>query len=293
MDRDFVDAALRAARRAALRRRGRDRDGRPAGAHGDRRIAGDPRRGAATPRSSGAVIFRPSVPRCGAERALRRLRGPRPGRRHHSRVCSSTVDRARADLGDDRRTVLEACEARSFTTPIGRSRGALRRAGCPTSWLGDPAPYLGAPTSGGARCGYQAALGCRFRCTFCGVAAMFRGATALPPAERLEQDLLFLRDRSAWTPMQFYDHNFFDREDDMVPLLEVLARLRLPWWCFARSDALVNLSDRAWSLVRQKPVAHGVHRCGVAQRQPAARHAQGHAIATRRSRSSKSAGATA
>ena len=44
--------------------------------------------------------------------------------------------------------------------------------------------------------------------------------------------------------IQFYDHNFFDREVDMVPLLEVLARFEMPWWCFARSDALVNLSER-------------------------------------------------
>ena len=29
----------------------------------------------------------------------------------------------------------------------------------------------------------------------------------------------------------------------MVPLLEVLARFQLPWWCFARADALLNLSE--------------------------------------------------
>ena len=37
----------------------------------------------------------------------------------------------------------------------------------------------------------------------------------------------------------------------MVPLLEVLAKFQLPWWCFARSDALLNLSERSWSLVRK------------------------------------------
>jgi len=37
----------------------------------------------------------------------------------------------------------------------------------------------------------------------------------------------------------------------MVPLLEVMAKFQLPWWCFARSDALVNLSERSWALVRK------------------------------------------
>ena len=36
-----------------------------------------------------------------------------------------------------------------------------------------------------------------------------------------------------------------------MPLLEVLARVQLPWWCFARSDALLNLSDSSWALVRK------------------------------------------
>jgi len=117
--------------------------------------------------------------------------------------------------------------------------------------LEDPGRYLGRTYLGRRTAGYQAALGCRFRCTFCGVANAFRGRTALAPAERVARDLAWLRDRHGLDSVQFYDHNFFDREADMVPLLESLARLRLPWWCFARADALVNLSASAWSLVRR------------------------------------------
>ncbi len=121
----------------------------------------------------------------------------------------------------------------------------------PYERLEDPGQYLGRTCLGRRTVGYQAALGCRFRCTFCGVAAMFSGKTALPPVPRLEQDLVFFRDRFGMDSIQFYDHNFFDREVEMVPLLEVLANLGLPWWCFARSDALVGMSARAWQLVRK------------------------------------------
>jgi radical SAM superfamily enzyme YgiQ (UPF0313 family) len=79
---------------------------------------------------------------------------------------------------------------------------------------------------------------------------MFRGATSLPPALRLEHELRWLKDLGA-DSIQYFDHNFFDRERDMVPLLEVLAEAQLPWWCYARADALLGLSDSSWALVRK------------------------------------------
>ena len=121
----------------------------------------------------------------------------------------------------------------------------------PYETLHNPRQYLTSTYLGTRTAGYQAALGCRFRCTFCGVATMFRGKMALPSAARLEQDLGFLRQRLGVNAIQFYDHNFFDREVDMVPLLEVMAKLEMPWWCFARSDALTNLSERSWQLVKK------------------------------------------
>jgi radical SAM superfamily enzyme YgiQ (UPF0313 family) len=121
----------------------------------------------------------------------------------------------------------------------------------PYEKLQNPGQYFTRTYLGSRTAGYQAALGCRFRCTFCGVATMFRGKMALPTSARLEQDLGYLKDRLGMNAIQFYDHNFFDREVDMVPLLEVLAKFQLPWWCFARSDALVGLSEASWALVKK------------------------------------------
>ena len=121
----------------------------------------------------------------------------------------------------------------------------------PYERLDNPVQYLSRTYLGQRTAGYQAALGCRYRCTFCGVAAMFRGKMALPPADRLHEDLTFLTTRFGVDAIQFYDHNFFDREVDMMPLFEVLAKFQLPWWCFARSDALLNLSEHSWELLRK------------------------------------------
>jgi anaerobic magnesium-protoporphyrin IX monomethyl ester cyclase len=121
----------------------------------------------------------------------------------------------------------------------------------PYERVGDPRPYLSPTYLGRRTSGYQAAIGCRFRCTFCGVAAMFRGKTAMPAAERLEQHLRYLMKEFGVDSLIFYDHNFFDREEDTIPVLEVLARVQLPWWCFARADALLKLSSRAWELIHR------------------------------------------
>jgi len=121
----------------------------------------------------------------------------------------------------------------------------------PYELLDDPTQYLPPTYLGRRTAGYQAALGCRYRCTFCGVAGMFRGKTALPTPARLEEDLGFLTGRLGVDGIQFYDHNFFDREVDMQPLLEILARHELSWWCFARSDAMLNLSERSWAMLKK------------------------------------------
>ena len=183
---------------------------------------------------------------------------------------SSYVDYAVRSQGEDTLTeLLDAHAARQADALSGIRGLSWRRDGqvvhnkerpfsaaslnrmLPYGTLDNPRQYLTNTYLGERTAGYQAALGCRFRCTFCGVASMYRGKMALPSVARLEQDLTFLRERLGVNGIQFYDHNFFDREVDMVPLLEVMAKFEMPWWCFARSDALANLSERSWALVRK------------------------------------------
>jgi radical SAM superfamily enzyme YgiQ (UPF0313 family) len=121
----------------------------------------------------------------------------------------------------------------------------------PYDKLGDPRRYLVKTFMGSRTSAHQVSVGCRFRCTFCGVAGMFNGATAVPPAQRLDHELAYLKNVIGADSIQYYDHNFFDREPDMIPLLEVMAKHRLPWWCYARADALINLSASSWKLVRE------------------------------------------
>jgi len=121
----------------------------------------------------------------------------------------------------------------------------------PIDRLGDVSPYL-ARTFLGRRTGvHQAALGCRYRCSFCGVVSMFGGKTLLSGPARMLAAVEELRDRHGADAIQFYDNNFFDSEESSVPILEALSRAGLPYWCYARPDTLAGFSSRTWELARR------------------------------------------
>ncbi len=111
--------------------------------------------------------------------------------------------------------------------------------------------YLRPSFMGSRTAVHQAAIGCRYRCTFCGVVSMFNGLTRLDTPGRLTAALTTLRDRWGATAAQFYDNNFFDREETSVPVLEALARLAMPWWCYARADTLAEFMSPTWELIRR------------------------------------------
>ena len=121
----------------------------------------------------------------------------------------------------------------------------------PYERAGDPRRYLRPSFMGRRTAVHQAAIGCRYRCTFCGVVSMFNGLTRLEAPERITRALSALRDRFGADSAQFYDNNFFDREETSVPVLEALARLQLPWWCYARADTLAELSASTWKLIEK------------------------------------------
>jgi anaerobic magnesium-protoporphyrin IX monomethyl ester cyclase len=121
----------------------------------------------------------------------------------------------------------------------------------PYEGLGDVVSFLRPSFMGDRTAVHQAALGCRFRCEFCGVVSMWNGKTVLDAPERLLAAGTMLRDRWGANAFQFYDHNFFDREESSVPILDVLAEVGLPWWCYARADTLARFSAATWEKIRR------------------------------------------
>jgi radical SAM superfamily enzyme YgiQ (UPF0313 family) len=98
---------------------------------------------------------------------------------------------------------------------------------------------------------HHASIGCPFNCSFCGVHAAYGRDEKMESPQRTYAILKHLVDEYGADSVQFYDMNFFLREDHAVELLELLVPLKLRWWCEARVDIMSRYSDTTMALIRR------------------------------------------
>src|SRR5580692_8676839 len=96
---------------------------------------------------------------------------------------------------------------------------------------------------------HHASIGCPFNCSFCGVHAAYGRAERMESPERTVQILNYLAARYGADSVQFYDMNFFLREDHARELADRLAPLNLRWWCEARVDIMSRYSDETMAAI--------------------------------------------
>ena len=114
-----------------------------------------------------------------------------------------------------------------------------------------PALHARRASSGPAPPSIRRRCGCRYRCSFCGVVSMWNGRTLLDAPSRMVAAGRELRDRWGADSLQLFDHNFFDREETSLPMIDALEALRMPWWCYARADTLAGFAGSTWDKLRR------------------------------------------
>jgi len=115
-----------------------------------------------------------------------------------------------------------------------------------------PAQRYVLPTFLGRRTAvHQASIGCPFRCNFCGVVNFSGSREKLESPARTEQILRHLANTYGVDAVQFYDNNFFLREDHARELVDRMAPLNLRWWCEARTDIMMGSSDATFEAIRR------------------------------------------
>jgi anaerobic magnesium-protoporphyrin IX monomethyl ester cyclase len=171
--------------------------------------------------------------------------------------------------GQGEETFLELLEAIRGQRDLNNIRGlsykdscqhrhnAERLMKCPDSFPWYPYHRVDAekyiqPTFLGSRTGvHQASIGCPFRCNFCGVISAYGSREKMESPARTEAILRHLVDRYGIDAIQFYDNNFFLREDHARELSDRIAPLGLRWWCEGRIDILLSYSDSTLRHIRQ------------------------------------------
>ncbi len=98
---------------------------------------------------------------------------------------------------------------------------------------------------------HQASIGCPFRCNFCGVVTFSGSREKLEAPARTEQILRHLASSYGVDSIQFYDNNFFLREDHARELADRIAPLNMRWWCEARTDIMMSYSDATFEAIRR------------------------------------------
>lgn len=104
--------------------------------------------------------------------------------------------------------------------------------------------YLRPSFFGKRTAAHQASIGCPFRCSFCGVHAAYGTRERVEKPARTEAVLRHLVTEYGADSVQFYDMNFFLREDHAQELANRLIPLKLRWWCEARIDTMCKYSDK-------------------------------------------------
>jgi radical SAM superfamily enzyme YgiQ (UPF0313 family) len=98
--------------------------------------------------------------------------------------------------------------------------------------------FLGSRTTA-----HQASVGCPFSCNFCGVVPVALSRQKMESPGRTAATLKHLKDCYGVNAVQFYDNNFFLREDHAREQAERMTPLGMRWWCEGRIDTVLGYSD--------------------------------------------------
>lgn len=115
----------------------------------------------------------------------------------------------------------------------------------------DPAKYLLPSFLGSRTVVHQASIGCPYKCNFCGVVDFSGSREKMESPERTASILGRLKRYYGANAVQFYDNNFFLREDHARELADRLAPLGMSWWCEARVDAVLRYSGDTLRKIRR------------------------------------------
>jgi tRNA A37 methylthiotransferase MiaB len=111
--------------------------------------------------------------------------------------------------------------------------------------------YLRPSFFGKRTAAHQASIGCPFKCSFCGVHAAYGNREKMESPARTEAILRHLATDYGADSVQFYDMNFFLREDHARELADRLAPLNFNWWCEGRIDTINKYSDATLEAIRR------------------------------------------
>jgi len=120
--------------------------------------------------------------------------------------------------------------------------------------------YIGKSILGTKTFAYHSSVGCPFTCAFCGLVPIYNARWKGRSAEKMYDDIKYVKDKYGFNAVEFYDSNFFVSEKRVVDFSKLIKKENLVWWGEGRIDTIDKYADETLSLMREagcKMIFHG------------------------------------
>jgi len=111
--------------------------------------------------------------------------------------------------------------------------------------------YLGKTFLGTRTIAYHSSFGCPFTCSFCGIVPIYNGKWKGQSAEKIYQNVKFLKEKYGGNAIEFHDNNFFVHEKRVAEFARLIEPENMIWWGEARIDTMDRYKDETLALIRR------------------------------------------
>ncbi|MBS1634758.1 MAG: B12-binding domain-containing radical SAM protein [Bacteroidetes bacterium] len=111
--------------------------------------------------------------------------------------------------------------------------------------------YLGKTYLGTKTIAYHSSFGCPFTCSFCAVVPIYNARWKGKSAQKIYNDIKYLKDNFGGNAIEFHDNNFFVSEKRVVEFAKLIKPENMVWWGEARIDTMDRYSDESLKLIRE------------------------------------------
>jgi len=110
--------------------------------------------------------------------------------------------------------------------------------------------YLGKTYLGKKTLAYHSSIGCPFTCSFCAVVPTYEARWKAKSAQKVYNDIKYIKDKWGADAIEFHDNNFFVSEKRTIEFAELILPEKMSWWGMARIDTMHKFKDSTLALIR-------------------------------------------
>ncbi|MCX6170768.1 MAG: radical SAM protein [Ignavibacteriales bacterium] len=110
--------------------------------------------------------------------------------------------------------------------------------------------YLGKTFLGSKTIAYHSSVGCPFSCSFCAIVPIYNARWKGRSAQKIYDDIIYLKNKYGGNAIEFHDNNFFVSEKRTIEFSELIKNENIIWWGEGRIDTVNNYKDSTLKLMR-------------------------------------------